>query len=74
MVSILSTYKSVPKGYRKVYLRLHGLERTKLKNLKEALKNKVTFLYLIDHQEKKREIFEKAYEDLMNKVVQNLTS
>ena len=57
MVSILSTYERVPEGYRKVYIRNYGIERSKLPQLKEELKDEATLLYMVDHQENKREIY-----------------
>jgi len=57
MVSILSSYENVPAGYRKVYIRMHGIERSKLPGLKEELSKAATLLYLVDHRENKREIF-----------------
>jgi acetoin utilization protein AcuB len=57
MVSILSTYEHVPKGYRKVYIRMYGVDRARLPRLKEELKEKTTLLYMIDHRENKREIY-----------------
>jgi acetoin utilization protein AcuB len=57
MVSILSSYENVPAGYRKVYIRMHGIERSRLKSLKEELAKAATLLYLVDHRENRREIF-----------------
>ena len=57
MVSILSTYDRVPKGYRNVYIRMYGIDRLKIGRLKEDLRNKATLLYMIDHRENKREIY-----------------
>lgn len=57
MVSILSSYENVPAGYRKVYIRMHGIERSQLPSLKEELSKAATLLYLVDHRENKREIF-----------------
>ena len=57
MVSILTSYENVPVGYRKVYIRMHGVERSRLKSLKEELARTATLLYLVDHRENRREIF-----------------
>jgi acetoin utilization protein AcuB len=57
MVSILSTYERVPKGYRNVYIRSFGIDRHQVEELKDELKKKGTLLYIIDHREEKREIF-----------------
>ena len=58
MTSILSTYEHVPKGYRNVYIRMYGLDRDKLPEIKEAFQGAATLLYLVDHRENKREIYE----------------
>jgi len=57
MVSILTSYDHVPKGYRKVYIRMRGIERSRLENLKDRLGAKASLLYMIDHQADNREIF-----------------
>ena len=57
MVSILSSYENVPEGYRKVYIRDYGIERDKLTQLKNELKEKATLLYVVDHRENKREVY-----------------
>ncbi len=58
MVSILSSYEGVPKGYRRVYIRMYGIDRLKLPRLKDELREKATILYVVDHRENKREIYE----------------
>jgi acetoin utilization protein AcuB len=58
MVSILSTYERVPQGYRKVYIRMYGVDRSKLEQLKAEMKAKATVLYMVDHRENKREIYQ----------------
>jgi len=57
MVSILSTYERVPKGFRKVYIRMFGVDRPKLSKLKKELSLKATILYMVDHREGVREIY-----------------
>ena len=57
MVSILSSYEHVPKGYRKVFIRMLGVERNKLPHLEVDLRKKATLLYVVDHRENRREIF-----------------
>jgi len=57
MVSILTSYENVPAGYRKVYIRMHDVERSRLQSLKEELARTATLLYLVDHRENRREIF-----------------
>jgi len=57
MVSILSTYEHVPKGYRKVFIRMLGVERDKLPQLEDDIRKNATLLYVVDHRENRREIF-----------------
>lgn len=56
LACILTSYERVAKGYRKVHIRVRGLDRSKLSQLKEELKNKATLLYAIDQRENTREI------------------
>jgi acetoin utilization protein AcuB len=58
MVSILSTYESVPKGYRQTFIRMYGVNRAELEKLKQELGKKAVLLYMIDHRENRREIYE----------------
>jgi len=57
MVSILTSYENVPEGYRKVFIRMYGVERDKLPQLEDDSRKKATLLYVVDHRENKREIF-----------------
>jgi len=57
MVSILTSYDSVPEGYRKVFIRMHSIERARLQQLKEELSYKAALIYMVDHRENIREIF-----------------
>jgi acetoin utilization protein AcuB len=57
MVSILTSYDDVPAGYRKVYIRMHSIDREKIKELNDALSEKAILLYRIDHRENDRKIF-----------------
>jgi len=57
MVSILSSYEHVPKGYRKVFIRMYGVERDKLPQLEDDIREKTTLLYVVDHRENRREVF-----------------
>ena len=56
MVSILTSYDDVPMGYRKVYIRMHSIERSKLQRLKAKISEIAAFLYMIDQRENNREI------------------
>ena len=57
MVSILTSYEGVPEGYRKVFIRMHSIERAKLQQLKEELSRMAALIYMVDHRENKREIY-----------------
>ena len=57
MVSILTSYDNVPQGYRKVYIRMRSIDRSKLRNLREELRKVSTLLYMVDHRENTREIY-----------------
>jgi len=58
MVSILTSYEGVPKGFRKAFIRMYGIDRMKLPRLKDDLREKATILYMVDHRENRREIYE----------------
>lgn len=57
ITSIMSAHEGCPEGYRKVYIRIYGIDRTKLPKLKEELSEKATLLYIVDHRHNKREIY-----------------
>ena len=57
MATILTSYDSVKAGYRKVYIRVYNIDRSKLDQLKEELKEKGTLLYMVDLRENRREIY-----------------
>ena len=71
IVSILSTCRRAPKGYRKVNIRTYGISRLRLDRLKGYLNSRATLLYIIDHRDNKREIFENEYRDFMQKEAAN---
>lgn len=58
MASILSSYDRVPQGQRNVYIRMYGIDRSRLDQLIKELKEKATILYMVDHRENRREIYE----------------
>ena len=57
MASILSSYDRIEKGYRKAYIRMYGIDRSKLQELKEELQDKAVLLYMVDLRENIREIY-----------------
>jgi acetoin utilization protein AcuB len=56
--SVLSSYENAKPGHRNVYIRTFNLDRSKLTQLVKELKEKATMLYMVDHRENKRKIFE----------------
>ena len=58
LVSILSTYENAPEGLRNVYIRSFDIDRDALPRMKEELKAAAKMLYMVDHKENKREIYE----------------
>lgn len=57
MASILSSYDRVNEGHRKVYIRMYGIDRPQIEQLKEELREKAELLYMVDLRENKREIY-----------------
>jgi acetoin utilization protein AcuB len=55
--SIFSTPHRAGSGHRNVYIRIYDIDRPSLLRLKEVLKEKATFLYIVDHMDKTRETF-----------------
>lgn len=62
MMSILTSYQQVTKGYRKVYIRMHTIDRNKLNELINELQDQTTVLYMIDHGEGRRTFFGQSTE------------
>jgi len=58
VASILTSYEKAPEGYRNVYIRIYSIDRIKLEELKSALKEKATLLYMVDHRNNTREIYQ----------------
>lgn len=58
MVSILSTYEGVSEGYRKVYIRMFGIDGQEMSSLITALRSKAKILYMVDHRENRRELYD----------------
>ena len=56
--SIMSTYADTPEGYRKVYIRMYGINREKLPQLKDELREKAELIYMVDHRKNIRETYQ----------------
>jgi acetoin utilization protein AcuB len=57
MASILTSYDMAPKGCRRVYIRMYGIDRFRLNRLKEELREKALLLYMVDRREINRETY-----------------
>ena len=55
MASILSSYDGVPEGRRNAFIRVYGIDRSRLQYLTDELREKFTLLYMVDHREGSRE-------------------
>jgi len=58
IASILSTYEYAPEGKRMVYLRIYETDRSNMPDLVRELKDKGTLIYMVDHRENKRLVFQ----------------
>ena len=58
VASILTSYEKAPEGYRNVYIRMYSIDRIKLEELKSALKKNAKLLYMVDHRNNTREIYQ----------------
>ena len=57
MACILSSYDRAPQGFRHVYIRAYQVDRDKIGAMLEELQAAAKLRYLVDHREKRREIF-----------------
>jgi len=57
MASILTSYDLAPEGFRRLYIRMYGIDRFKLNKLKDSLREKASLLYMVDRREVKRETY-----------------
>lgn len=57
MASILTSYDLAPEGFRRMYIRMYGIDRFKINKLKDSLREKATLLYMVDRREAKRETY-----------------
>jgi acetoin utilization protein AcuB len=57
ITSIISTRERAVKGYRRLYIRVADIDQPSLAHLKEIITQNATLLYIVDHNENKREWF-----------------
>ena len=58
IASILSSYDNAPEGKRIVYIRIYELDRSRLPDLIQEFRDKGTLIYLVDHRDNKRKIYQ----------------
>ncbi len=58
IASILTAYEKAPKGFRHAYIRAFNIDRDMLPNIEQDLREKAKLLYMVDHRENKRVIYE----------------
>ena len=57
LAGILTSYDRAPEGFRNVYVRAFGLDRSRINVMMESLEERAALLYMVDHRENRREIF-----------------
>ncbi len=57
VISILTSDDNLPNGYRKVFLRMSGIDRIRLEAITEELQTKGELIYIIDHRDNVRMVF-----------------
>lgn len=58
IASILSSYENAPAGKRIVYIRIYELDRSLVPELIREFRDKSTLIYMVDHRDNKRNIFQ----------------
>jgi acetoin utilization protein AcuB len=57
IISILTSDDNMPKGYRKVFIRLGGIGRIRIQSIIDELQTKGELIYVIDHNEGIRMVY-----------------
>ena len=57
MMSILTSYDNALRGYLRVILRLHGIDRNKFQKMRQIIAKKASLLYWVDHRNNMRDIY-----------------
>lgn len=58
IASILSSYEFAPEGKRIVYIRIYEIDRHTLPEMIREFRDKGTLIYLVDHRDNKRNIYQ----------------
>ena len=56
--SIITSGENAPKGHLNIYFRIYQIDRDRLPSLMEKVEKKGTMLYIVDHRENKRTIYD----------------
>jgi acetoin utilization protein AcuB len=62
LASILTSASQAADGYKHLYTRIFGIDRRKVTQLLDHLRETATLLYMVDHRENKREEFTRSSE------------
>lgn len=57
IISMLTSDDNMPKGYRKVFIRLGGIGRVRLQSIIDELETKGELIYVIDHHDNVRMVY-----------------
>jgi acetoin utilization protein AcuB len=57
VISILTSDDNLPKGYRKVFMRMSDIDRVRLEAITEELQAKGELIYIIDHHDNIRMVY-----------------
>lgn len=57
IISILTSDDNMPRGYRKVFVRMGGIDRLGLESITEDLQTKGELIYVIDHHDNIRMVY-----------------
>ena len=58
IANILSTGEGIQDGYFNVYMRVYGVDKLTFERIKEVIQESAAILYIVDHENKTREIYE----------------
>ena len=57
IMSTLTSHEDVPEGSLEVYIRMHGMDRNRLRIFRQFLEEKAALIYFVDRRENKRDIY-----------------
>ena len=58
IANILSTGEGIQDGYFNVYMRVYGVDKLTFERIKEVIQESAAILYIVDYENKTREIYE----------------